>query len=173
MAAAWKLPVVFICENNKGAVSVKISRVTNTDKLSVRAKAYDIPGKTIDGNDILKVYEAVKEAVDYARIGNGPSLIECDTYRVYSHNVGDPMKYRSKEEIEETDRWKEKKDPIIRFRKYLLENDLTEDELDEINKKITAEIDEAVGFSEESPYPEANVLTSDVFTSDNERSVAR
>ena len=173
MAAAWKLPIVFVCENNKWGASVKNSRIINTETISVRAKAYDILGKTIDGNDVLVVYENVKEAVDYARAGNGPSLIECDTYRVLAHNIGDPMTYRTEEEKKEAQYWKEKRDPIVLFRKYLSDNGFKETELDEINKRAAAEIDDAVKFAEESPYPEASMLTADVYTSDNERSVAR
>ncbi len=173
MAATLKLPIVFVCENNKWGASVKNSRVTNTETISVRAKAYDIPGKTIDGNDVLTVYATIKEAIEYARAGNGPSLIECDTYRVLAHNIGDPMTYRTEEEKKEAQHWKEKRDPIVLFRKYLSDNGFKETELDEINKRAVAEIDDAVKFAEESPYPEASMLTADVYTSDNERSVAR
>ena len=89
--------------------SVKNSRVTNTETISIRAKAYDIQGKTIDGNDVLTVYATVKEAIEYARAGNGPSLIECDTYRVLAHNIGDPMTYRTEEEKKEAQYGKRKK----------------------------------------------------------------
>jgi TPP-dependent pyruvate/acetoin dehydrogenase alpha subunit len=89
MAAAWKLPVVYLCENNEYGVSTNIYAVTNTANLSVRAKAYDIPGVTVDGNDVLTVYEAVREAVAHARAGNGPSLVECKTFRMLGHFVGD------------------------------------------------------------------------------------
>ena len=97
MAAAWKLPVVYLCENNQYGVSVNINTVTNTDNIAVRAKAYNIPGVTVDGNNPLEVYEAVKEAVQYARAGNGPSIVECKTYRMQGHYEGDPASYRSKE----------------------------------------------------------------------------
>jgi len=108
MASAWKLPVVYVIENNKYGVSVCIDRVCNVEDLAVRAKAYDIPGVVVDGNDIFEVYEAAKKAIDRARMGEGPSLIEAKTYRQHGHFEGDPQIYKPKEEIES---WL-KKDPI-------------------------------------------------------------
>lgn len=170
MAAAWKLPVVYFCMNNGYGVSVDIHSVTNTPNIAVRAKAYDIPGKTVDGNDALAVYEAVKEAVEYARAGNGPSIVEAMTFRHQGHYCGDPANYRPKEYMEEA----HKKDAIERMRKYLLENDVaTEQEIDAINDAMTKEIEDAYEFAQSSPYPDVSEVTLDVYSSDNERSVVR
>ena len=169
MAAAWKLPVVYLCENNEYGVSVNIHTVTNTDNIAIRAKAYDIPGRTVDGNDVIAVYEAVKEAVDYARSGKGPSIVECKTYRMRGHYEGDPAAYRPKEMTEE---WK-KKDPISLFCASLLDTGITQEEIDAVNKKTSDEIEAAYTFAVESPYPDASYVGVDVYASDNERCVQR
>jgi pyruvate dehydrogenase E1 component alpha subunit len=169
MAAAWKLPVVFLCENNRYAVSVPIRSVTNTDTIAVRAKAYDIPGVTVDGNDPLAVYEAVKEAVDRARAGSGPSLVECMTYRHTGHYCGDPAQYRPASYLEEA----RKNDAIARFSAYLLSNGFTQTEVDAMDKAAHDEIEAAFAFAQESPYPDVSTATTDVYASDNARSVAR
>jgi TPP-dependent pyruvate/acetoin dehydrogenase alpha subunit len=169
MAAAWKLPVVYLCENNGYGVSVPIQTVTNTPNISVRAKAYDIPGKTVDGNDVLAVYEAVKEAVNYARAGHGPSIVECRTYRMRGHFEGDPDAYRPKEITEE---WKAK-DPIKRYCQFLLETGVSQTEIDTIDLKTTAEIETAYTFAMNSPFPDVRETSLDVYTSDNERCVVR
>ena len=169
MAAVWKLPVVFVCENNEYAVSTNIYSVINTDSVSVRAKAYNIPGKTIDGNDVIAVYESVAEAVEYARNGKGPSLIECRTYRMRGHFEGDPDAQRSKEVKEE---WK-KKDPVDRFVSYLLEKDFSLEEIDAIEKKMSDEIEAAHNYAIGSPFPDPGQVGADVYSSDNERCVSR
>lgn len=169
MAATWKLPVVYLIENNGYGVSVDIKTVTNTPNLSVRAVAYDIPGKTIDGNNVLEVYETVKEAVEYARAGNGPSIIECITYRHEGHYCGDPANYRPSDYLDEA----LEKDAIKRFREYLLENGVTENELDEIDEVMKQEIEEAYEFAVSSPYPDVSEVTTDVYSEDNDRSVVR
>lgn len=169
MSAAWKLPVVFLCENNNYGVSVNIHNVTNTENIAVRAKAYDIPGVTVDGNNPLEVYEAVKKAVEYAREGNGPSLVECMTFRMRGHYEGDPAAYRSKEVMEE---WA-KKDPIIKFKSYLLEEGFDEKELVDIDGAMDKEIEAAYQFASESPYADPSEVTLDVYADDNERSVVR
>lgn len=169
MAAAWKLPVVYLCENNQYGVSVNIGDVTNTDSIAVRAKAYDIPGVTVDGNNPLEVYEAAKQAVQYAREGNGPSIVECKTYRMRGHYEGDPASYRSKEITEE---WR-KKDPIDAFRAYLLNESIDEKELIAIEEAMAQEIEAAYEFAKSSSYPDVSEVTMDVYASDNERSVIR
>lgn len=170
MASAWKLPCVFVCENNKYGVSVCIDRVCNVADIADRAKAYDIPGVVVDGNDVFAVNEAVKAAVDRARKGNGPSLIECKTYRHRGHYEGDPQIYKSPEEIQY---WKER-DPISRLRSQILAGGLaTESELDELETAVKSEIEAAVEYAKQSPYPAADTVTRDVYASDNERSVAR
>ena len=167
MAAAWKLPVVFLCENNNYGVSVNIHSVTNTDTIAVRAKAYDIPGKTVDGNDPTVVYEAVKEAADYAREGNGPSIVECMTFRHQGHYCGDPANYRPATYMEEA----HEKDAIPNMRKRLLDGVATEEEVLAIEKAVEEEMEAAYKFANESEYPNPSEATTDVYFSDNERSV--
>ena len=169
MAAAWKLPVVFLCENNSYGVSVNIHSVTNTDTIAVRAQAYNIPGKTVDGNDPVTVYEAVKEAVDYAREGNGPSIVECMTFRHQGHYCGDPANYRPASYMEEA----HKKDAIPNMRKRLLDGVATEEEILAVEKAVEDEMDAACQFANESAYPDPSEATTDVYFSDNERSVVR
>lgn len=169
MAAAWQLPMVFLCENNQYGVSVSIDSVTNTDTIAVRAKAYDIPGVTVDGNDVLAVYEATKAAVDYAREGNGPSLVECKTFRMRGHYEGDPAVYRDKEITED---WK-RRDPILKFKSFLLDTGIPESEISEIEDNMTAEIENACNYALESPYPDPSEVLLDVYKTDNERSVIR
>ena len=161
MASAWKLPVVYIIENNLYGISVGIERVTNVKNLSDRAHGYGIKGVTIDGNDELKVYETVQEAVDFARAGNGPTLIECKTYRWKGHHSGDPATaYRTREE---EDYWKEKC-PWKCFRGYLVaKGNYKETELDKIEADVAAEIKAAAEFAETSPYPDPAEAYTDIF----------
>ncbi|EIP3425950.1 thiamine pyrophosphate-dependent dehydrogenase E1 component subunit alpha [Salmonella enterica] len=169
MASVWKLPVVYLCENNGYGVSVPINKVTNTENLSVRAKAYGIPGITVDGENILDVYETVKQAVDNARSGKGPSLIEVIVYRWQGHYCGDPASYRPGEYIIEA----HEKDPVTRFKKYLINNKkATVDELDTISNAMKDEIEQAVNFAENSDYPDVSEAFTDVYSNDNERSIA-
>ncbi len=170
MAAAWKLPCVFLCENNNYGVSVNIHTVTNTDTIAERAKGYDIPGVTVYGNDPLAVYEAVKQAVEYAREGNGPSIVECMTWRMRGHYEGDPAAYRSKEVTEE---WANNKDAIINFKAFLLKEGIDEKEIASIEDAMEKEIDEAVQFALDSPLPDPSEVTTEVYSSDNERCVTR
>ena len=169
MAAAWKLPVIFLCENNGYGVSVPIHEVTNTEDISARAQGYGIPGLTVDGNDPIAVYEAVKEAVEYARSGRGPSLIECKTFRQQGHYMGDPASYRPASYLEEA----LDKDCIPNFRKTLLENDIDEAEIEKVEAMIKEEIEAAYEFANNSPYPDVKEVITDVYSSDNERSVLR
>ena len=160
MAAIWKLPVLFICENNLYAMGTRQSRVMLIENISERAAAYGIPGVTVDGNDVLAVYEAAKEAVERAKRGEGPTLIECKTYRHKGHSRMDPATYRPKEEVEY---WL-RKDPIPRFRNRLLEMGiLTEEEAKKIEEEVLREIEEAVKFALESPYPEPEEALKDVY----------
>jgi len=160
MAAIWKLPVLFVCENNLYAMGTRQSRVMLIEKISERAAAYGIPGVTVDGNDVLAVYEAAKEAIERAKRGEGPTLIECRTYRHKGHSRMDPATYRPKEEVEY---WL-KKDPIKRFRGRLLEMGiLTEEEAEKIEDEVSQAIEEAVKFALESPYPEPEEALKDVY----------
>ena len=160
MAAIWRLPVLFVCENNLYAMGTRQSRVMLIEKISERAAAYGIPGVTVDGNDVLAVYEAAKKAIERAKRGEGPTLIECRTYRHKGHSRMDPATYRPKEEVEY---WL-KKDPIKRFRGRLLEMGiLTEEEAKKIEDEVSQAIEEAVKFALESPYPEPEEALKDVY----------
>jgi pyruvate dehydrogenase E1 component alpha subunit len=160
MASTWKLPVIFICENNLYAMGTRQSTVMNIENIADRAIAYGIPGVVVDGNDVLAVCEATQKAVERARKNEGPTLIECKTYRHKGHSRVDPARYRPKEEVEE---WLAK-DPVKRFREKLLQaNILTEDEIKKIEKEVSAEIEEAVNFAIESPYPKPEEALEDVY----------
>ena len=161
LASVWSLPVVFICENNLWAVSVPTSVSTNIANIADRAIGYGIPGITVDGMDVMAVYEAVGEAVARARSGKGPTLIEAKTYRFRGHFEGDSGTYRPKEEIEQ---WL-KRDPIKNFKQKLLEMKvLTAKQADEIDKEALAEMDEAVKFALESPFPEPEETLENVYS---------
>jgi len=160
LAAVWELPVVYIIENNMYAESTPLSAACKLTNLSERARAYGMPGRTVDGNDVLAVYEAVGEAVTRARKGQGPSLIEGKTYRYRGHFEGDPQTYKTKEEAQE---WL-KKDPIPRFKSKLIEMGvLTEADADKIAREMNEEIEKAVKFAEESPYPAPEEALEDVY----------
>jgi pyruvate dehydrogenase E1 component alpha subunit len=160
LAAVWKLPVVFICENNLYGISVHTRESTSVENIADRAAAYNIPGHCIDGNDVFAVDEAVEKALARARAGEGPTLIEAKTYRWMGHWTGDPQVYRTKEEVEG---WK-KKCPILRLRKHLLEEGvLSEKEIEAIETEAQAEIDYAEKFARESPDPDPAKVLEDVF----------
>jgi pyruvate dehydrogenase E1 component alpha subunit len=160
MASTWKLPVIFVCENNLYAMGTRQSRVMNIENIADRAGAYGIPGVVVDGNDVLAVYEAAQKAVERARNGEGPTLIECKTYRLRGHSRVDPAKYRPKEEVQE---WLAR-DPIKRLKERLLKtNTLQEPGIQQIEKEVSAGIEEAVKFAMESPYPEPEEALDDVY----------
>lgn len=160
LASVWKLPVVYICENNLYAVTTPCSESTSVADIADRAHGYGIPGVVVDGNEVLAVYEAVSAAVERARLGEGPTLIECKTYRWEGHYLGDPQVYRSKADIE---MWK-KKDPIARFARYLVKNRiLTRSEVEESDKKARAMIDEAEQYALDSPMPTVDSLTEGLY----------
>lgn len=161
LASIWKLPVVFVCENNLYAISVSVKRSTSVKDIAVRAKAYNMPGFAIDGNDVIEVYKTARIAVERARKGEGPTLIEAKTYRHHGHYYGDPgTAYRTKEEVAE---WK-KGDPIGRHRKYLLERIIaSEEQLNNIDKEVEAEVAEAEKFAIDSEFPGPEELERFVF----------
>lgn len=160
MASIWDLPVVFICENNQYGMSVAIDYATKPDDLSERAKAFDIPGKTIDGNDLEVVYDEVAEATERARAGNGPTLLIAETYRWKGHSKSDNREYRTKEEEQE---WKDR-DPIDQFAEYLqAEKGVSEDKLAEIRDKVDRKLEKAIEFAEESDYPALEDIANDVY----------
>jgi len=161
MAAAWKLPVIYICENNLYGISVDIRKVIAIKDIATRAQAYGIPGVVVDGNNVLEVYRVVKEATERARKAEGPTLIECKTYRFKGHHVGDPgTVYRLKKEVEE---W-EKRCPIKTLREKLLKEKITsEEELTSIEQKVKEMIKEALDFALNSPFPNILEVYEDIF----------
>jgi len=159
LASIWKLPVVFVCENNQYGMSMSIKKSTNIDDLSVRASAYGIPGKSVDGNDVFAVYETVKWAKEHAE-KEGPVLVISNTYRYKGHSKSDANRYRTKEEIEE---WKGK-DPIPKLRAYLEKNKIaTKKELDEMEKQAKQDLDDAVEYAQNSPEPSLDTILEDVY----------
>ena len=167
LAAFWDLPVVFVCSNNMYAMSTPLKNYTKLKNLSEKAKAYGIPGVTVDGNDAVAVAEVAGQAIENARDGRGPTLIVGNTYRHYGHHMGDPgTSYRAKEEVEE---WK-KQDPIARLRAQLLQKKiLTESELEEIQTATEQELDEAVKFAVESPEPKVEEALEDIYYIERQR----
>ncbi len=160
LASIWNLPVIFVIENNGYAESTPVTYSTKIRNLADRSCAYGIPGVTVDGNDVLFVYDAVKEAIERARKGEGPTLVECKTYRYHGHFEGDTQEYKTKKEIDE---WA-KKDPIPRFAKKLISDKvISESELNDIDKNLKKEIEDAVKFAIESPYPNVNETFEDVW----------
>lgn len=162
LAAVWDLPVIFFCHNNQYAETTPQRVHQKIKDIAVRAQAYGIPGVVVDGMDVLAVYETTKAAVERARSGQGPTLIESKTYRFMGHFVGDPGVgiYRTREEVEE---WR-KRDPIPNFRKVLIEAGVaTEVELNRIDEDVAREMEEAIRFAEESPEPELEEALHDIF----------
>jgi pyruvate dehydrogenase E1 component alpha subunit len=162
IAAVWKLPVVYVCENNQYAQWTPQKDVTLVTDIASMSPAYGIPGVQIDGMDILAVYEAAGEAIARARQGEGPTLVECKTYRFHGHNFGDPQQYRSREEIAE---WADRRDPIQRLATYMRAEGILTDAQDQaIQQQVAEDIQAAVRFAEESPYPQPDELYKDVYS---------
>lgn len=160
LAAIWNLPVIYFCENNQYAMSMAITRASKVEKLSDRACAYGIPGVTVDGNDLLAVYCATKEAVERARSGGGPTLIEAQTYRWKGHSKSDKQRYRTKEEVKA---WQER-DPIARLAQKMLEAALlTENDLQQLQADVDAEIAAAIEFAKASPEPDPATIFEGVY----------
>ncbi|MED4311626.1 thiamine pyrophosphate-dependent dehydrogenase E1 component subunit alpha [Heyndrickxia coagulans] len=163
LAAVWKLPVIFVAENNGYGEATPFHYASSCKTIADRAVAYDIPGVRVDGKDIVAVYQAAKEAVERARNGEGPSLIECVTYRNYGHFEGDAQTYKA--EAEKAKQLNEK-DAIVQFKKFVLEqNLLSEADINSLEQKVEQEIEEAVKFGEDSPYPDPTELLKDVYVS--------
>ncbi len=150
MAGVMKLPIIYVCDNNCYAMSVPQACAMAIADIAIRAQGYGFPGVVVDGNDLLAIYKATQEAIARARRGDGPTLIECKTYRWLGHSINDPAVYRSAEEVED---WK-KKCPIKRFESLLREKGLLDDaRTSEIHRQVTEEIEESVRFAESSPPP--------------------
>jgi pyruvate dehydrogenase E1 component alpha subunit len=161
LASIWKLPVVFVCENNYYGISMSQARHQAIKDVADRAVAYGIPGLAIDGNDVFAVYEAVGEAVKRARSGMGPTLIECKTYRQRGHFEGDAANYKPEEEQRE---WL-KKDPLPRIIAFMKENEVfTDEEIAKIDGDIAAELTDAIKFAEDSPFPTLESSVEDIYS---------
>lgn len=160
MAMLWKLPVVYVCENNQYAMGTSVSRSSNVTELYRLACAYDMPSERVDGMDVFAVYEAMQKAAQHARSGQGPYFLEVLTYRYRGHSMSDPAKYRTREEVE---KYREQ-DPLARLQNYLYTHNLvTNEELDHLEEEVAAEVAEAVAFAEASPYPDPEQLYQDVY----------
>jgi len=159
MAALWKLPIVFVVENNQYAMGTAVGRSSAETEFHRRGTAFRIPGMDVNGMDVLEVRQAAAIAFKHVREGKGPVLMECNTYRYRGHSMSDPAKYRTREEVQDI---REHKDPIEAIKKVLLENGSTEDELKAIDKDIRKTVTEAADFAESSPEPEPGELYTDV-----------
>ncbi|HHY42491.1 MAG TPA: thiamine pyrophosphate-dependent dehydrogenase E1 component subunit alpha [Thermoanaerobacterales bacterium] len=159
LAAVMKLPVVYVCENNLYGMSVPFKKASAAKDVADRAKAYNIPGVIVDGNDVEAVYNVVKEAVERARKGEGPSLIEAKTYRWLGHSKSDPRVYRTREEEEE---WKQKC-PIKRYRQQLISEGIEEEVLNKIEKEVEDEIKKALEYAQNSPEPKVEEIMEGVY----------
>jgi TPP-dependent pyruvate/acetoin dehydrogenase alpha subunit len=163
LASVWNLPIIFVCENNNFGMSVAQKYHMKIEDISVRSKAYDIAGVTVDGNDPVAVKEATRKAIKRIKEGKGPTLIECKTWRHYGHYIGDPATYMDPEEKKT---WLSKeRDPISRFETRLLNEKIaTQADLDEIKARTHKIIEEAIAFAERSPDPEPEVMYEDVYS---------
>jgi pyruvate dehydrogenase E1 component alpha subunit len=160
MAMLWKLPVVFICENNNYAMGTSVARTSNVLDIYKLADAYDMPGDRVDGMNPETVHEAVERAVKRARDKGGPTLLEVKTYRYKGHSMSDPAKYRSKEEMEEY----KLQDPVeTTLDKLKKEFKISDKEIEAINERVKAEVDESVKFADESPFPDDDELYKDIY----------
>ncbi len=166
MASVWRLPVIYVCEDNQYAISVDKTLARNIEDVGMRASSYGIPGETIDGNDVLVVYDAALRAVERARKGEGPTLIDCKTYRFEGHHVADEQfKYRTREEINE---WRTKRDPIQRLQAVLSDKGyLSEAEDKQLHDEIHAEAEDAGEYGHNSPWPEPEDALDHVYADDD------
>ncbi len=163
LAMLWQLPVIFICENNNYAMGTSVERTSNVRDIYTLADAYDMPGDSVDGMSPEAVHEAMERAVKRAREGGGPTLLEMKTYRYKGHSISDPQKYRTKEEVEEY----KSKDPIEAILSTIMENNMaTQEEIDAINQRVDALVEDSVKFAEESPWPNDDEVLKDVYAED-------
>ncbi|AYQ31047.1 pyruvate dehydrogenase (acetyl-transferring) E1 component subunit alpha [Runella sp. SP2] len=160
MAMTWKLPVIFVVENNGYAMGTSVNRTSNVTDLYTIGEGYDMPSEPVDGMDVEAVHDAVSRAAERARRGDGPTFLEFKTYRYRGHSMSDPQKYRTKEEVEEY----KKRDPIEMTKDRILTNGIaTEEELAAIDAKIKQIVEESVKFSEESPWPDPSEIFTDMY----------
>ncbi|GGZ37690.1 pyruvate dehydrogenase (acetyl-transferring) E1 component subunit alpha [Asticcacaulis endophyticus] len=160
MAKLWKLPVVYVIENNEYAMGTSLARASATTELYMRGASFGIPGEQVDGMDVFAVYEAGLRASEHARSGNGPYILEMKTYRYRGHSMSDPAKYRTKEEVDDV---KKNRDPIDHIKTMIEQAGVTEDELKVIDNEIKAIVLEAVEFAQTSPEPDPSELYTDVY----------
>lgn len=160
LSKVWKLPVLWVCENNHYGMGTSVERASAVSEIRQKAEGYQIPNERIEGMDVMNVYEEAKKAIEYVRAGNGPYLLEVITYRFMGHSMGDPERYREKQEIE---KWKEE-DPIGIFRKKLISKKTASGKaLDEIEERAMQDAVKAVEFAEASPEPAPEALFEDVY----------
>jgi pyruvate dehydrogenase E1 component alpha subunit len=159
MAELWKLPIIFVIENNQYAMGTSVNRASSEDQLYRRGESFRIPGIQVDGMDVLAVRGAAEEAVKWVRAGKGPILLELKTYRYRGHSMSDPAKYRSRDEVQAV---RDKSDPIDHLKKELEALGVSEDDLKKLEKDIRATVAEAADFAEQSPEPELGELHTDV-----------
>jgi pyruvate dehydrogenase E1 component alpha subunit len=159
MAALWKLPIIFVIENNGYAMGTAVARGSSETHFHKRGDAFRIPGMQVNGMDVLEMRAATEVALDYVRSGNGPLLMEVKTYRYRGHSMSDPAKYRSREEVQDV---REKSDPIDGLKKIMLEAGITEDDIKAIDKDIRKIANEAADFAESSPEPDLRELYTDI-----------
>ncbi len=161
MAALWKLPVIFVIENNQYAMGTAQKRSTSTPELHTRGLAFGIPGETVDGMDVLAVKAASEKATEHCRAGKGPYILEVMTYRYRGHSMSDPAKYRTREEVQ---KMRDERDPIEHVRELLLQGKhATDDDLKAIDREIKAVVNEAAEFSKTSPEPALDELWTDIY----------
>ena len=165
MASKWKLPVIYICENNRYGMGTALSRVSPSAHIHQRALAYDMRDESVDGMDVLKMYEAVKDCAEYARSGKGPVLLEANTYRFRGHSMSDAATYRAKSELEA----ERKNDPLPKLRAYCVQAKIAADaDFEAIEESVKHEVDEAVKFADESPEPPLEEIWADQLVAEGE-----
>ena len=161
MASLWKLPCIFVIENNQYAMGTSLKRASSTPALYTRGEAFGIPGEAVDGMDVLAVKAETAKAVEHCRSGKGPYILEMNTYRYRGHSMSDPAKYRTREEVQ---KMRDERDPIDHVRHLLVEaGDASEDDLKAIDKEIKAIVNEAAKFAQESPEPDESELWTDIY----------
>jgi pyruvate dehydrogenase E1 component alpha subunit len=160
LSKVWNLPILWVCENNQYGMGTSVDRASAVPEIRQKAEGYNIPNERINGMNVIEVRQAAEKYLEFIREGNGPFFLEIVTYRFRGHSMGDPERYRQKEEIEH---W-QKDDPIGIFRRYLLEEEIAkEGELDDLETQVEAEVEDAVQFAESSPEPEPGALFEDIY----------
>jgi pyruvate dehydrogenase E1 component alpha subunit len=160
MASLWKLPVIFVIENNQYAMGTSLARASSTPALYTRGEAFGIPGEAVDGMDVLKVKAAGAKALAHCRDGHGPYILEMNTYRYRGHSMSDPAKYRTREEVT---KMREERDPIDHARRDLEAMGVTEDAFKEIDRAVKEQVNDAAAFAQESPEPDVSELWTDIY----------